>query len=183
MSNREHQEVSREERHCEDGSDPCLLDVMAVPLVEARPHFFQQENWLLDPNFYWRKTGRVDWAELQAFVDLQGPLWLNQDSSFNDLNDRIILAQANQLRSSLRLIHVDQLMIEVSCPGAAFGNPKRRVQGQFMHAGVHYFFWLTDPVYERRLLVQPNGIHKLGEGCLTISLGEPFLRGLRLQTE
>src|ERR1051325_10735512 len=62
VSAREHQEVSWEERHYEDGSDPSVLDVMAVPLVKARPHLFQQENWLLDPNFYWRKAGRMDWA-------------------------------------------------------------------------------------------------------------------------
>ena len=77
VSAREHQEVSWEERHFEDGSDPSVLDVMDVPLIEARPHQFQQENWLLDPNVYWRKIGRVDWAGLQAFVECEGPLWVN----------------------------------------------------------------------------------------------------------
>ena len=144
VSGREHQEVSWEERHYEDGSDPSVLDVMDVPLVEPRPHQFQQENWLLDSTFYWRKTGRMDWAGLQDFVEPEGPLWVNN------------------------------LTIDVSCPGAAFGNPKRRLQGQFQFQGVWYHLRVTDPVYERRFLALPDAQHRLGESCLAISLGEPF---------
>jgi hypothetical protein len=100
VSAREHQEVSWEERHYEDGSDPSVLDVIAVPLIEARPHLFQQENWLLDPNSYWRRTGRVDWAGLQAFVEPAGPLWINGHRTGRGLNDRIPLAEAEGLCSS-----------------------------------------------------------------------------------
>lgn len=174
VSSREHQEVTEYERNYEDGTDPKVLDVIEVPLVEARPHDFQQENWLLDPNFYWERKGRIGWKDLQDFVEPDGPLWLNHHSSYNGFNDRIPMDVAVTLRSSLRLIHVDQLAIEVSCPGAAFGNPKRRVQGQFEHGGDDYWLWVTDPVYERRFLAQPNGIYPLGECYLTISLGEPF---------
>ncbi len=41
VSGREHQEVSEQERHYQDGSDPMVLDVIDVPLVEPRPHQFQ----------------------------------------------------------------------------------------------------------------------------------------------
>ena len=37
VSAREHEEVSEYERQYEDGSDPRVLDVMDVPLLEARP--------------------------------------------------------------------------------------------------------------------------------------------------
>ena len=89
------------------------------------------------------------------------------------MNDRITLPQAEQLVSSLRLIRVDRLLIDVFCPGAAFNNPERRVQGQFEHAGTQYHLWVTDPIYERLFLAQPDGRYELGESCLTISLGEP----------
>ncbi|MDA1275847.1 MAG: hypothetical protein O2960_17670 [Verrucomicrobia bacterium] len=174
VSAREHQEVSWEERHYEDGSDPSVLDVVAVPLLEPRPHQFQQENWLLDPTFYWRKTGRMDWAGLQDFVEPEGPLWVNGQHTGRGLNDRISMKDAERLRSSLRLVRINSLTIDVSCPGAAFGNPKRRLQGQFQFPGVWYHLRVTDPVYERRFLALPDGQHRLGESCLAISLGEPF---------
>lgn len=169
----EHQAVSEQERHYEDGSDPSVLDVIDAALVEARPHHYQQENWLLDPNFYWCKAGRRDWAGLQGFLDPAGPLWVNHQSSRSGLNDRVALSQAEGLDSSLRLIRVDELVIQVLRPGADFGNPKRRVQGQFEHLGSQYCVWVTDPIYEHRYLALPDGRHQLGEACLTISLGEP----------
>lgn len=84
VSNREHQEVSWEERQFEDGTNPSVLDVIQVPLIEARPHLFQQENWLLDARFYWAKSDRLDWDALQPFVEAAEPLWLNQNNSYTD---------------------------------------------------------------------------------------------------
>ena len=49
VSNRENQEVSEYERQYEDGSDPRVLDIVDVPLLEPRPLDHQTENWLLDP--------------------------------------------------------------------------------------------------------------------------------------
>lgn len=176
VSDREHQEVSWEERHYVDGSDPRVLDVIAVPLAEPRPHLFQQENWLLDPNFYWQTTGRVDWAGLQAFVEPDGPLWVNGQSSYNGLNDRVVLAEANQLRSSLRLIRMDRLRLRVfrpDPPGVQF-LPKRKVIAEFNHSGAHYALSVTDPSYTAQYLAQQDGLYDLGESCLTVSLGELY---------
>lgn len=49
VSNREHEEVSECERQYQDGSEPRLLDVIDVPLIESKPKGYQTENWLLDP--------------------------------------------------------------------------------------------------------------------------------------
>ena len=59
-------------------------------------------------------------------------------------------------------------------PGGAFGNNKRRVQGQFRHARQVYHLWVTDPGFERTYLARPNGTYDIGECYLTISLGEPY---------
>ncbi len=174
VSDREHQEVSWEERHYEEGSDPRVLDVVAVPLVEARPHLFQQENWLLDTNFYWRRTSRVDWAGLQAFVGPAGPLWVNGQSSFSGKNNRVALAQAEQLRDSLRLIRVAGARLEILRPGAQFRNQKKRVEVEFAHEGTQYRLRVTDAVYEDRYRKMAEGYYDLGECCLCVSLGEPF---------
>jgi hypothetical protein len=147
---------------------------MEIELLEARPGSFQRENWLLDSNYYWIKIGRIDWSSLQAFVQPHGPLWINGESSATGVNHRIRLQEANTLLSSLRLIHVNSLVIDVSCPRPAFGNQKRRLQAQFFHAETSYKLRVTDPVYERKFLALPDGRHELGESCLTVSLGEPF---------
>ena len=59
VSDRPAEEVSEYERQYQDGSDPRVLDIIQVPLIEARPKDYQQENWLLDPQLYWVKAGRL----------------------------------------------------------------------------------------------------------------------------
>jgi len=179
VSDRLHQEVSWEERHYEDGSDPRVLDMLQVPLIEPRPHQFQQENWLLNPNFSWQRTGHMDWAGLQAFVELDGALWINGHSTYNGQNDRVLVAQAIGLESSLRLIRVDRLRLRVfrpNPPGAQF-PPKRKVMAEFAHSGTNYAFSVTDPVYEQGFLAQADGLYELRESVLTVSLGEPHTDG------
>jgi len=174
VSSREHEEVSEYERQYEDGSDPRVLDIMDVPLLGERPKGYQQENWLLDPERYWVRVGRLKWSELQRLADPIASLWINGHSTYNGINDKIPLSLTGDLNSSLRLIRVDRLMLSVFKPGEAFGNPKRRVQGRFQHGDTEYGLWVTDPGYERAYLAKPDGDYKIGESFLTVSLGEPY---------
>lgn len=174
VSSREHEEVSEREREYQDGQDPSVLDVVDVPLIEHRPRTFQSENWLLDPDYYWRKLARLDPEDLWEYVDNPGPLWVNAGSTRAGLNDEIPVDQANALGSSLTFVQVPALQVAVFSPGADFGNPKRRVQARFELGGDHYCLWITDPTYERRYLAQDNGVYALGPAYLTVSLGEPY---------
>lgn len=174
VSAREHEEVSEYERQYEDGSDPGLLDIMDVPLLEPRPKNYQQENWLLDPEQYWEKVDEVSWEQLDGLLDAPEPLWVDGCHTSSGMNDKIPLTQAGKIRSSLRLVKVAGLKLCVFRPGEAFGNLKRRVQGRFRHGENEYRLWVTDPDYERYYLAKPDGEYKLGESFLTISLGEPF---------
>lgn len=174
VSDREHQEVSEYERQYEDGSDPRVLDILNVPLLQTRAKTYQQENWLLDPDQYWMKVGRATWSDLQRLADPVAPLWINGHSTYNGLNDKIPLTIADTLTSSLCLIWVDRLVLSVFKPGEAFGNLKRRVQGHFRHDRTEYRLWVTDPRYERAYLAKPDGDYELGECFLTVSLGEPY---------
>ncbi len=174
VSAREHEEVSEYERQYQDGSDPRVLDIMDVPLLDARPTGYQQENWLLDPEHYWVKVGHFSWSDLQQLADPAAPLWVNGHSTYNGYNDKIPLALAGHLRSSLRLVRVDGLTLSVFKPGEAFGNPKRRVQGQFQHDGLEYRLWVTDPGYERTYLARPDGDYEIRESFLALSLGEAY---------
>ena len=176
VSAREHQEVSEYERQYEDGSDPRVLDIMDVPLLEPSPEpaRYQSENWLLDPEYYWEKVGRLSWFELPALADPVSPLWLDGHSTYHGQNDTIPLELADSVGDSLKLIHVDSLQLSVFKPGEAFGNTKRRVQGRFRHAGTWYCLWVTDPEYERRYLAKLDGEYPVDECFLTVSLGEPY---------
>jgi hypothetical protein len=174
VSSREHEEVSEYERQYEDGSDPRVLDILDVPLLEPRPKHYQQENWLLDPDRYWVKTGRATWSQLAPLAAQNEELWINGHSSYNGVNDRIPTALAEKLRSSLRLLRVDRLRLAVFKPGETFGNTKRRVQARFHHNRVQYRLWITDPRYERTYLAKSDGEYEIGESLLTISLGEPY---------
>ncbi len=174
VSSREHQEVSEIERQYMDGSDPQLLDTLAVAFLRHEPRDFQTENWLIDPERYWLKTGRLSKEALAEFTVSEPTLWINGHHSHSGLNDKVPLAEAVALRTSLRLVAVRALRLVVGSPGAAFGNPKRRVQGRFALADLPYACRVTDPTYERDYLAQPDGEYSVGPCYLTVSLGEPL---------
>lgn len=166
--------MSEYERQYKDGSDPRVLDIIDVPILEARPKDYQTENWLLDPEFYWVNVGRLSRSRLAALVDPTAPLWLDGHSTYQGLNDKIPIALTDSVTASLRLLLADRVRIEVVTSGGAFGNSKRRVQGRFRHAGQEYALWVTDPDFERAYLARPNGTYSISECYLTISLGEPY---------
>jgi len=174
VSARENREVSEYERQYEDGSDPKVLDIVDVPLLEPLPQGWQTENWLLDPELYWRKLGTYSPFDLSRLVDPVAPLWIDGDSTWHGRNDRLPGEPANLPSGSLRLIRVARMELAVFKPGEAFGNAKRRVQGRFLHAGTPYALWITDPRYEREYLAKLDGTYELGECYLTISIGEPY---------
>jgi hypothetical protein len=153
-------------------SDPRLLDIIDIPLLEARPKGYQRENWLLDPGEYWVKTGQISWERLAVFADRAGELWINGHSTYHGLHDHIPLDQAGAVPGSLRLVRVETMQLRVFTPGEAFGNSK--LQARFTFAGTAYALWVTDPAVERAYLAGEDGSYRLGESYLTISLGEPF---------
>ena len=126
VSDRPHEEVSEYERQYEDGSDPCVLDIIDVPFLEPRPKGYQQENWLLDSEEDWVRVGRISWTDLERLADASGTLWLNGHHTSNGSNDVIPLDKAAEVTSSLKLVRVDSMRLSVFRPGEAFGNPKRR---------------------------------------------------------
>ena len=174
MSDRPGQEVSEYERQYRDGSDPQVLDIVRIPVLGPKPQGWQSENWLLDAECYWEKEGVYSWFDLPALVDPVAPLWRDGHHSYHGANDRIPGEAMASLSDSLRFLHIERLTLHVFSPGEAFGTTKRRVQGQFRHAGRDYALWVTDPIYERRYLARLDGRYRLRDCYATVSLGEPF---------
>lgn len=174
VSERENQEVSEEERQYEDGSDPQVLDIIDIPVLEHQPDDHQVENWLLDPKSYWIKVGTFPKNRLSEIINSTDSLWIDGHSTYNGINDKIPLKHIRSVTDSLQLIHVEKLTLSVFSPGEAFGNSKRRVQGKFQYAGAEYALWITDPKYERNYLAKQDGVYRLEYCYLAISLGEPY---------
>lgn len=173
ISGRPHEEVSEVERRYQDGMDSRVLDIIDVPVIRAVPRTYQQENWLLDPDYYWSRVSYSSWDRLDALLPAPEPLWSSDFNTYHGMNDRVPLPVADGLRSSLRLVRVSSLSLLVFAPGMKFGEGKRRVQGAFVHAGERYRLWVTDPYIERRYLAMEDGSYDFGPCFLTISLGEP----------
>ena len=174
VSAREHEEVSEYERQYEDGSDPQVLDIFDVPLLEPRPNPYQPENWLLDPEQYWARVDRLPAADLDRLVYRPGRLWLTGSHTYNGRNDQIPIDLATDADSSIRLVRVDEMQLKVFAPGEAFGNSKRRVQARFRWGGDEYWLWVTDPIVERAYLGRQDGDYGMGRHYLTVSVGEPY---------
>jgi hypothetical protein len=107
VSARASEEVSEYERSYEDGSDPKVLDVINVTFLGAKPKTYQQENWLLDPEYYWVRSGVVNWSALPGFAETPATLWINGISTYNGINDEIPLATANTLVRSLYFLRIE----------------------------------------------------------------------------
>lgn len=172
VSDREHQEVSEIERQYADGTDPRLLDIIDIPLLIPKPHLYQSENWLIDPQNYWVKVGTFAVADLSRLAGPVDDLWLNGDSSYNGLNDRIELEGAKALRNSLRLIVLNKATLVVAKSSGLFS--KRSVQARFTYGGTPYWLRVTDPTVTRRYLSRDDGNYALGKCAVSISLGEPL---------
>src|SRR5215469_11888402 len=62
VSGRPNAELSEYDRRYENGTDPKILDIVRIPMIEPRPHAFQTENHLIDENVYWTLVGRGGWS-------------------------------------------------------------------------------------------------------------------------
>ncbi|WP_079062063.1 dual OB domain-containing protein [Streptomyces griseoruber] len=174
VSTRPNREVSAHERQYKDKSEPNVLDIITVPLLRPQPHDFQSENWLLDPNYYWVKTGRVGWNGLRRMEQHPDALWINGSSTYHGSNDRVPTEEAAALPDSLKLIHVTDLTLQVHTPGEMFGDQRMVLRAWFSYAGNRYILRVTDPEYELQYLAKPEGIYEIGDSFLTVSLGEPY---------
>jgi len=154
VSDRPKGELILRHRRYEDGADPKLLDVMTISFLQARPQGCQQENHLIDSDTRWVLKRRITWDELAPAVDrVTGPLWVNEYSGRNGMNDRIPEDIATELSGSLLLIEPEQLKIRVAMEGGYDKPAQKKVRARFRLNGYEYLLALTDPS------VAPPGKH------------------------
>lgn len=174
VSARVSEEISLEERRFADGSEPQLLDIIDVPMIEPRPHTCQTENHLIDDQYYWTKTGRFDPARLLSLCEAPNPLWVNGFHSSQGMNDKVPENLSETLPRSLALVEPQELVLIV-VPGVN----KLQVRGEFRLASVLYNLVVTDLVVEAEFLRRGRGRYPYpGRVVACLSLAEP-LHGFR----
>lgn len=176
ISQRPTHEIAPAECSLQTGGMPTLLDLVRVPLLDARPGAHQPENHLIQPGRPWQRTGRMPVARIRELLDEPTHLWLNGSSSYYNLNDRVLLTEAARLDGSLLFVALEDVEIRVFDRGRRFGDAaaQRKVQAVFRYRGTDHRLWVTDPVIERKYLARPDGRYPVGEALATISLGDPY---------
>ncbi len=175
VSSRDSEEISEEERRYKNGEMPKLLDIISIPIKEHRPKLFQNENYLIDADYYWEKKGSFN-GDLEELLGTPDDLWGTQSSSYQGTFDRIPENICTNYNKSLYLIKVETLEIMVRVEGAEFDNAKRKVRVKFKYNGTIYIFPVTDPVVEKKYLSGGDGTFELpAENIyLCVSVGLPF---------
>lgn len=171
---RESEAVSTWEQRLPDGTIARPLDIVDVPLLNAKAHACQTENWLIDDSRRWSMVGRVTEAQLAKCIENPTGIWLNGHSTRHGYHDEMPQVEADRLTSSLVLVKVPSVRLRVLAPGMEYDKPERRIQGFFAHGGVKYGLRVTDLQIESEYLKRGDGFYDLGESCITVSISEPF---------
>jgi hypothetical protein len=170
VSERSGHELSLDDRRYEDGGDVALLDIVDITLLRHAPEGCQHENHVIDDTIYWRKVGTFPASDLVRHARTAGPLWVDGNSSYSGVNDRVAADVADQLRHSLELVRPTKPIIFV-----APGRVKRQVRAGFHLGAAEYNLVVTDTKVEAAYLSRENGTYPLpGEVLFCVSLGEPF---------
>lgn len=176
VSSRSSREVSEEERRYETGNKAQLLDIITVPLNTHSPLGHQTENHILADDYYWTKEGTATLDQVNALIDpFDANFWVQAESTYHGLNDKVSEQVAAGIASSLKLIAPTNLQIHVLVEEGFEGRPsRRRVRAEFGYHNRTYRLSVTDPEIEDHYLRQAVGVYPIGDSTLCISLVEPW---------
>ncbi len=169
---RESESLWPDERRYVDGSEPQLLDVIEMELLEHVPHGHQTENYRLHPAKRWKKAGRLTRAELAASAgNYHGSLWWDGGSGAYGLNDMVPANKMCGFQHSLLLLVPDRIRMEVTEEGPL---KKRKLRADLLFGYKHYLLPVTDPVAEQRFERMGLGKFPCEPLPLCISLSKPY---------
>ena len=162
--------ISPSEQQLSDGTAPHLLDIVDIGLVKPVAIGCQTENWLLDKGYRWSRVRRASSDELVRYVDHPDTLWTNGHSTKKGVNDEMPIDVADTHVYSLQLIRPNRVAIHVL--------PSLRVQADFEYREVHYRMWVTDRVVEEGFNRKGEGVYRLADSLLTVSISKPFKKDI-----
>lgn len=163
--------ISDHDRRCEGGALADVLDIVNIPMREPRPKDHHREDHQILAGQCWRKVGRATWRQVLAATDtVAGPLWPNERSSSNGLNDKVSEATAIKQSGSLLLIAPTRLDLVVGAEPKYDGSTKRVIRADFDFNGEKYNFVVTDPWIRDKYLAGSDGIYPVEKSRLCVSL-------------
>ena len=175
ISSREGEELSELERFINHNSEPALLDILEFSVVQAKPSHHQTENWLINSRVRMQKVGSISPTQLMSAADKPINLWIVGRSSKRGKNDFVPEDRIEEVSDSLILLNPTTFSIHVITDDF-MGRISRQVRGEFTHYGAEYNLKITDPVVEAKYLGKSDGIFKIQNVLLTISLTEKIFR-------
>lgn len=167
-------EISELDMLCPDGETAKLLDILEIPCVEPVPQGHQPENVLIDARFFWQRQNPANWQALNQMLDEPASLWANGFSTRQGHNNRIPKNLLDSQQGSLRLIALDQVVLQAGPRAPKFGDMKQVVRASFNYLGDRYCLDVTDPVIESYFLKAGAIEHALDTALACISLTEPW---------
>jgi hypothetical protein len=164
-----HGAITTQEQTLDDGSRPELLDVIEVPLAEARPQPGQPENWRLASGA-WRRIDQLNDSEARELLDK-----LAVDDPVFGTNERAISVEsvANGLvDTSLAVVQAgDVTWTKRVWPEGA------KIRAIFRHADAIQDLPVTDPSWLANFAHDASGAYPHSDDedvYLILSLGEPM---------
>lgn len=177
VSARPNEELSDREMRLGHGGMPEPLDIVDVPLLAPRPHTYQSENHLIDPDRRWALRRRASWAEALAAVDrLPGILWINGRSTRHGKNDEMREEAVRELPGSLALIGPVRVAITIARESGEDGGLKLRARAAFEWSRYTYRLSVTDPWLRERFPWREDAALEIPEALLCLSVSEIFER-------
>ena len=169
---RESESLIPDERRYADGTEPQLLDVIEMTLLERFPCGHQTENYRPHPGRPWKRIGNLSCAELAPAVQkFPGSLWFDGPSGGYGFNDKVPADKLAAFSYSLLLLVPDRMRIEVR----EEGNPKKmKVRADLLFGYKHYLLPVTDPVAERHFACRGLGKFSCDPLALCVSLSKPY---------
>ena len=176
VSDRPGHEISEEERRFKNGKKCSVLDVVKVPLDRHEPYLHQNENHVINEDYYWEKVGGMSVADLSSAVqEFEKPIWPHCESTQNGCNDRISKNRLANIHTSLALIQPKDACIVVSTdPGFKDAPGRRAVRADFICGGEKNFLKITDPNVVSKYMGKGEGKYPVKKPLLTVSLAEPW---------
>ena len=171
VSSHQGQEIALNELAYENSREPCLLDIINLTFINAVPENYQTENHLISTEHRWIKEGTASWLLAKSAIDdVSGPLWVNGNSSTYGINDRVQSADIQLLEGSLYLIRPSKFKIIVAEEGAEYGNPGRKIRGEFKLGNETYKLAITDSQIENQYKQSDYGEYPIQNVLLCLSL-------------
>lgn len=169
---RESESLTPDERRYADGTEPGLLDIVEMELLEHVPQGHQTENYRPHPGCPWKRVGKISCAELAPAVQkFPGSLWFDGPSGFYGFNDKVPAEKVDGFTHSLLLLVPDRIRIEVQ----EEGNPKKKkVRADLLFGYKHYLLAITDPVAEHHFERRGIGKFPCAPLPLCLSLSKPY---------